>query len=171
MPQARLESLRRLRREDDRSEFESGAPELDDWLRRYAWQNQLASNAVTYVTTVGERVVGYYALAAAAVSRDEAPSEFARWRPRGIPCILLARLAVDRRVQGRGVGAALLADAIGRSVAASEAFGAAGLLVHCRDEVAREFCLRLADFAESPSDPLHLVLPMAAARAIADGER
>lgn len=164
----RLGSPRRLERGDDRSSFSSGAAELDEWLRRYAWQDQQANNAVTYVATYDGTVLGYHAIAAAGVSRDDVPSEFGRQRPSDIPCVLLARLAVDTRAQGRGLGAALFLDAVRRSISASEAIGAACLLIHCRDEAARDFYLRHADLLDSPVDPLHLVLPMKAARSVID---
>lgn len=163
-----LDGPRRLEKGDNKSPFSSGAVELDQWLAQYAWQNQRANNAVTYVATLDGVVVGYHAIAAAGVSRNDVPSEFGKGRPSDIPCVLLARLAVDQRAQGRGLGAALFLDAIRRSIAASEAIGAACLLIHCRDETARDFYLRHADLLESPVDPLHLVLPMKAAFSIID---
>lgn len=157
-----LQAPRRLEKGDDRSEFDSGAPELDDWIARYAWQNQRANNAVTYVSTLGDRVLGYYAIAAAGVSHESVGAEFSKRRPNPIPCVLLARLAVDRRAQGRGLGAALFRDALGRALSVSEGMGAACLLIHCRDESARDFYLRLADAWSSPIDDLQLVVPMRA---------
>jgi len=76
-----------------------------------------------------------------------------------IPVILLARLAVDRALQGQGVGAALLKDALLRTAAAAETIGARALLVHAKDEQAREFYEHFG-FEPSPSDPLHLMLVM-----------
>ena len=160
-----LEAPRRLEQQDDRVRFESGAGELDDWFARFAWQNQRANNAVTYVSKLGERVVGYYAIAAAGVSHADAGDEFSRRRPDPIPCVLLARLAVDRRAQGRGVGAALFRDALERALSVSQGMGAACLLIHCRDEAARAFYLRHVDAIQSPIDDLQLVVPM---KAIAD---
>lgn len=75
---------------------------------------------------------------------------------------------MDHLAQVRGLGAALFVDAVRRSIAASEAIDAACLLIHCRDEAARAFYLRHADLLESPVDPLHLVLPMRAARSVID---
>lgn len=161
---SRLSEVHKLTGADDRTQFSSGAPDLDIWLRRFSMQNQKAVNAVTYVCTVDGVVVGYYALCSAAVSLDHVPDHFGRHRPTDIPCILLARLAVDRRAQGKGVGRALLADAILRSCQAADAIAAACLLIHCRDDQAKEFYLRQADFLQSPVEPLHLVLPMKAAR-------
>lgn len=155
-----LRAPRTMERADSKSAFRSGAAELDEWFARYAWQNQRANNAVTYVATLDDRTVGYYAVAAAGISRDAVDFSFGKGRPHDIPCILLARLAVDSRAQGRGLGAALYRDAIQRSISASDALGAAALLIHCRDESAREFYLAHADLLESPVDPLHLVLPL-----------
>lgn len=163
-----FEVPRRLARADDRSEFTSGAEELDQWLRRYAWQNQRANNAVTYVTVRDGVVMGYYAIAVAAYAKDHAPERLQTGRPREIPCILLARLAVDQHAAGLGVGAALLRDALLRSYRASQSVGAAALLVHCRDEVARDFYLHQADFLTSPVEPLHLMLPMKAIGSLVD---
>lgn len=157
-----LEAPRRLERQDDRAGFESGAGELDDWFARFAWQNQRANNAVTYVSTLGGRVVGYYAIAAAGVSHADAGERFARSRPDPIPCVLLARLAVDRCAQGRGLGAALFRDALERALSVSQGMGAACLLIHCRDGSARDFYLRHVDAIQSPIDELQLVVPMKA---------
>lgn len=155
-----LESPRKLTHEDDRSAFDSGAPELDDWLKRFAWQNQRANNAVTYVTVRDGVVLGYYAIAMAAVAAADLPDELKKARPRQTPCVLLARLAVDRSAQEKGVGAALLRDAIETAYRASESVAAAALLIHCRDDVASAFYLANGDFVASPVDPLHLFLPM-----------
>lgn len=155
-----LGTPRKLEKSDDRADFSSGATELDDWLRRFAWENQAANNATSYVTTDGSRVVGYYAIAMAAYDLSDAPAALAKNRPRQIPCILLARLAVDRAWQGDGWGAELLRDALIRSVGLSESIGAAAVLVHCRDEAARDFYLRHGDFLASPVEPLHLFVPI-----------
>lgn len=161
-----LHPPRRLAPSDDRSGFRSGVDELDEWLHRYALQNQRADNAVTYVATLDAQIVGYYALCAAGVGRDHTPVHFARGRPGIIPCVLLARLAVDARATGRGLGSALFRDAIARAISASETVGAACLLIHARDDVARAFYLHNADLLESPVDPLHLILPMKIARGL-----
>lgn len=159
-----LQAPRRLERGDDRSAFSSGARELDEWLQRYAWQNQQANNAVTYVTTLDGRVVGYYAICAAGVGKDHLPP--GKRRPTDVPCLLLARLAVDQRIQGRRVGRHLFRNAIGRASQAADSIGAACLLIHARDEQAKAFYLRQVDLLQSPVDALHLVLPMKAIRGL-----
>ncbi|MDR1079005.1 MAG: GNAT family N-acetyltransferase [Propionibacteriaceae bacterium] len=155
-----LEPPRRLRPDDVRAEFTSGAAELDDWFRRFAWENQRADNAVTFVTCLDGMVLGFYALAMAAYTTDDLPQRLRKNRPRQTPCLLLARLAVDRRAQGQGVGAALLRDSIERAWRLSQEAGAAALLIHCRDATAREFYLANGDFQPSPVEPMHLVLSM-----------
>lgn len=162
----------KLAKTDSVAGFSSGASELDDWLIRFAWQNQQANNAVTYVITDGARVVGYYALAMASVSRLAVPDSIATRRPREIPCVLLARLAVDSGHQGEGLGWELLRDALIRSVQLSQSIGAAAILVHCRDDAAKAFYLRYGDFLQSPVDELQLMVPIkAVARAFDSGDR
>lgn len=151
---------RKLTKADERGGFDSGAPELDEWLEKYSWQNQRANNSTTYVTVLERRVVGYYAIAVAGVARESAPSLVAKNAPSHIPCLLLARLAVDRKMQGSGLGAGLLGDVLRRTVGLAESVGIRALLVHARDDAARQFYVAQAEFCESPSDPLHLMLPV-----------
>lgn len=159
---------RKLERGDLRAGFTSGAGELDDWLVKYAWQNQQANNSTTYVITDGERVVGYYAIAMSAYAKNDAPAEMQRGRPAQIPCILLARLAVDKSCQGEGLGWELLRDALLRAVSLSDSIGAAAVLVHCRDDTAREFYPGNGDFLQSPVEELHLMVPIKALKAYVD---
>jgi GNAT superfamily N-acetyltransferase len=150
----------KLTKAHDRMEFESGATELDEWLRKYSWQNQRANNATTYVSTYQGRVVGYYAITVAGYERSAAPEAIAKRAPESVPCFLLARLAADIDWQGRGLGSGLLSDALRRVLLLSESVAAPALLVHARDEAARDFYLRQAEFLQSPVEPLHLLLPM-----------
>ncbi|MHB8187642.1 MAG: GNAT family N-acetyltransferase [Dermatophilaceae bacterium] len=166
MTDASIALPRKMERDDDCADFDSGAPELDDWLRRFAFVNLRANNAVTYVAISDGRVVGYYAIAVAAAERDVAPERLRQGRPSQIPCILLARLGVDSRMQGRGIGAALLRDALERAASLSNSVGAAAVLVHARDEVARDFYLANGDFLPSPLDGLQLMVPMKLLRAL-----
>ena len=158
---------RRLVKSDNWADFSSGADELDDWFRRFAWQNQQANNAVTYVLAHHGLILGYYAIASGGIARAGVPAKFAERRPNPIPIILLARLAVDRSVQSRGLGRVLFRDAIERSVVLSRSVGAAALVIHARDDEARSFYLRHAELLDSPVDPLHLILPMREAARIA----
>lgn len=159
---------RKLERADTRIGFRSGANDLDDWLTKYAWQNQEANNAITYVITDGSRVVGYYAITMAAIARSAAPEPLQRGRPNQVPCILLARLAVDQRFKGEGLGWELLRDALLRGLQLSGSIGAAAILVHCRDEATKAFYLHNGDFLPSPVDELHLMIPIKALRRYVD---
>ncbi|MBI9113688.1 GNAT family N-acetyltransferase [Sanguibacter suaedae] len=155
-----LEPPRRLTKNDDRTAFTSGAPELDDWFRRFSLENQQANNAVTYVTVRDGVALGYYAVAMSAYTTLDLPERMQKNRPKEMPCILLARLAVDTTAQGQGVGAALLKHAMERAISLSEQVGAAALLIHCRDDAARDFYLANGNFVASPVEPMHLMLPM-----------
>lgn len=159
---------RKLERSDVRTGFVSGAGEIDDWLTKYAWQNQQANNATTYVITDGERVVGYYAITMSAYAKNDAPAAMQRGRPSQIPCILLARLAVDQSCQGEGLGWELLRDALLRAVTLSDSIGAAAVLIHCRDDKARNFYLSNGDFLQSPVEDLHLMVPIEALKRYVD---
>jgi GNAT superfamily N-acetyltransferase len=107
---------------------------------------------------------GCYSLAAAQVIFADAPVRLQKGVPRHpIPVVLLARLAVDRGRQGQGLGAALLKDAILRTLVAAEGVGVRALLVHAKDEAARAFYARY-DFEPLPGHPLHLVLLLKDAR-------
>ncbi|MGZ6586507.1 MAG: GNAT family N-acetyltransferase [Solirubrobacteraceae bacterium] len=141
--------------------FDAGVASLATWLTDYALQARRAGSARTFVVTDAEqsgRVIGYHAIAAASIERAAATRLAASGTPaHPVPAILLARLAVDRSVQGRGVGAWLLQDAMRRALSASEEFGVRVLLVHAIDERARAFYERFG-FEASPTDPLNLQL-------------
>ena len=147
-----------LTKDHDRNSFDCGVPSLNEYLKKYALQNQKKHAARTYVATRGNRIVGYYSLAYGAVSLEEAPQRVASGLPRHpIPVILLARLAVDSTEQGRGLGAALLKDALLRTILAAEIAGLRAMLVHAKNDSARHFYEKFG-FEPSPIDPYHLLL-------------
>ncbi|HVO99214.1 MAG TPA: GNAT family N-acetyltransferase [Bryobacteraceae bacterium] len=148
----------------DVADFDSGEPSLDDWLKRRARANQASGASRTYVVCVEKRVVGYYALASGAVTVDTATGRFRRNMPNPIPVAILARLAVDRGWQGRGLGRALFRDAALRVAYAAEAIGIRGTVVHAISEEARNFYLALG-FDASPHEPLTLMVTLADVRA------
>lgn len=152
----------------DLSDFSCGQPSLDEWLRRRALANQASGASRTYVVCSAERVIGYYALAAGAVAVCEATGRVRREMPDPIPVMVLGRLAVDRRRQGRGLGLDLLRDAVLRTLKAAEIVGVRALLVHALDERAAHFYLR-AGFSPSPLRPLTLMLRLADARGLPTG--
>ncbi len=149
-----------LRGKHDFGAFSSGEEALDSWLHRYSRHAEAAGSARVFVTTDGAQVVGYYALAVGQVEPAAGTPRLLKGQPQGkpVPVVILARLAVDERHQGRGVGRSLLQDALLRSAGAAQAVGIRALLVHAHEE-ARDFYLRFG-FEPSPSDPFHLVLLM-----------
>lgn len=150
--------IEKLTREHDLAGFDCANATLNDWLRKFAWTNQQADSAKTYVALDGNRVVGYYALTTGSVHRHESPQRIAKGlanHPIGV--VLLARLAVDRTQQGKGLGKALLFDALSRIEEAADIVGVRAVLVHAIDEAARRFYLHF-EFEESPVDPYQLLL-------------
>jgi GNAT superfamily N-acetyltransferase len=162
--------IERLSQAHDLSFFDCGTASLNDWLRRFAWQNQQADAAKVYVAhRRDDVVVGYHSLTASSVSRQDAPARIAKGlanHPVGVA--LLGRLAVDARAKGRGLGRALLLDALLRTAQAAETIGIRALLVHALDEDARRFYLHF-DFEESPVDRMHLMLLIKDLRAMIEG--
>ena len=165
-----LQEPRLLEHKDDRSRFQSGNAEIDDWFHRFAWQNHSAGNARVFVTRQEPETLGFYALSTGAVERSKLPDVLKpRRRPDPCPILLLARLAVDRRAQGHGIGAALLKNALLRAYKASDDVGFAALLVHCADDRAREFYLhQSSQFVPCPGADNHLMLPLRALREFID---
>jgi GNAT superfamily N-acetyltransferase len=142
------------------SDFDCGKEALNRFLIRFALINQNADGAQTYVVCRAQRVVGYYSLAVGAVTHAEAPARISRGLARHpIPVMLLARLAVDRSEQGRGLGRALLKDALLRTGQAADIAGIRALLVHAKDEEARAWYEQF-DFEPAPTDPNQLFLLM-----------
>lgn len=141
----------------DFADFGCGVATLDDWLRRRARANQASGASRTFVLCEGNRVVAYYALASGAVKIAEAPSRVRRNMPDPIPVAVLGRLAIDRTVQGRGVGRALVRDAARRLLQAAEILGIRALLVHAISDAARNFYVATG-FTSSPVDPMTLMV-------------
>ena len=138
-------------------EFNSGTPPLDEWLKRRARQNETSSASRTYVIAEGRRVVGYYGLAAGSVLHEAATGRVRRNMPDPVPVALLGRLAVDRQWQGKGVGAALLRDAVLRVVGAAETIGVRAVLVHAISDEAKAFYEHWG-FRPSATDPMTLMI-------------
>ena len=140
--------------------FDCGRASLNVWLVRYARQAAAVGSARTYVILDAQqaRVVGYYAPTAAGLERDSATARIVKGMPQyPIPVVLLARLAVDLSVAGRGLGAWLLRDAMMRTLAAAETIGVRAMLVHAIDQHAAGFYLRHG-LEASPTEPRHLMI-------------
>ena len=148
-----------LTADHDVSGFHCGKPALDEFLKRHAFDKQRAMLSRTYVVTEGTRVVGYFTLAHVAITQAESPKKLGRGMPSAIPAILMARFAVDRTVQGRGLGRSLFTDAVRRTWAVMRSGPAPVRLfvVDAKDETARGFYERF-DMIPSPVDPMRLFL-------------
>jgi GNAT superfamily N-acetyltransferase len=142
----------------DVSEFDCGKQPLNDFLRRLAFENQRSGKSRTYVATRGDKVVAFYSLAPGGVAPLDVSARIAKGQgSQDVPVILLARLAVDRTEQGKGIGAHMLLDALRRAVEGAEVIGGRAILVHAQDEEARYFYQRYG-FETSPTDDLHLLM-------------
>ncbi|MBL8908527.1 MAG: GNAT family N-acetyltransferase [Rhizobiales bacterium] len=145
--------------EHDLTGFDCGEPALNDWLRLRAMRNE-SKFSRTYVVCEGRRVVAYFCISAGAVERDAAPGKLRRNAPNTIPVSVIGRLAVSRDYAGRGLGADLLSDALRRIAIASQSIGIGAVMVHAKDEAAKRFYLRCAEFVEYPEDSRILFLPI-----------
>lgn len=145
------------------SAFESGNETLDHWLRHQARHNERADASRTYVVCEGARVVAYYCLSTGAIDRSEATGKLRRNMPDPIPVMILGRLAVDLGWQQRGIGAALLQDALFRTIQVSDIVGVKALLVHAISNEAMTLYKKWG-FASSPLNPRTLFLSIKQAK-------
>lgn len=165
---ARLTSVQPLSAEHDLDAFHCGAPSLDHWLHTWARHSHREGSARTFVVCQAgtRRVVGFHSLTAAAAGREDAPRRVTRPLAPNlpVPLVLLARLAVDRTVQGQGVATTLMLDAFSRTVQSAEHVGAVAMMVHAKDDEARSFYEHW-EFLPSPLHPLQLFIPLKTIRA------
>lgn len=155
MTDLRIEKLSRLHAVEG---FDCGEPALNRFLIRFALANQLANASQTYVGLAEATVIGFHTLVGGDVRHDEAPERLRKGLAHHpVPLMILARLAVTRDWQGKGVAAGLLKDAMRRTLNAADIAGIRALVVHAKNDAAREFYRRF-DFVESPTDPLHLYI-------------
>jgi GNAT superfamily N-acetyltransferase len=132
---ARDVEIRPLREGDDRNDFSCGQADLDRFFQHYAGQNQFKLHlSVTYVAVVNDRVVGFATLASGSLERANLPS--ARLRKRfpayPLPVLRLARLGVDRRAQGHGIGKALLRHVLSLAVDQRDNVGCVGVVTDAK---------------------------------------
>lgn len=148
-----------LERHHNTTIFDCGVASLNEYLHKFAWQNQNRYNSArTFIALSGNRVAGYYTLAYGSVDRSETTARVSRGVGKHrVPVIVLGRLAVDRAYQGQRLGVGLLKDAVLRAAAAAEHAGLRAMLVHAIDEGAKSFYTQF-DFIPSPHDPLTLFL-------------
>ena len=140
-------------------DFCSGVEVLDLWLKERALKSEASDAARTYVVRVGDRVVGYYALATGSVNHETAIGRVKRNMPNPVPVMVLARLAIDQGWQGKGLGRGLLRDAILRTLQASEIAGIKAILVHAISEEAKAFYEKFG-FQASIAEPMILMVTL-----------
>lgn len=158
-----------LAREHEIAGFDCARESLNTWLVRHARQAQAAGSAKTFVAADDNAVVGYYSLNVGQVSALDAPARIRKGKGAyPIPAVFLARLAVARQHQGRGIATGLLQDAMRRALMISEQAGVRALLTHPLDETAAAFYRRFG-FIDSPPQEAQLLLLLKDVRAVIGG--
>jgi GNAT superfamily N-acetyltransferase len=144
------------------SGFDCGSGALNDWLVRKALRNQSSGTSRTWVVVEVEtgQVVAFYASSTASILRSAAPKKIGRNQPEEMPAVLLVRMGVDSRYQGRGLGAALLKHFMLKAIEVAQSVGVRVLLNHAKDENAKNF-YEHHGFVESPLDPFVMMMLLA----------
>lgn len=146
-------------------DFDSGVPSLDDWLKRRALKNQTSDASRCFVLCNGKKVIGYYCLSAGAISHETAPKMMRRNMPNPLPVLLLGRLAIDKNYHNKGLGSALLRDAMLRAVNVAVDTGVFAILIHALSDQAKQFYLSRG-FVESPLQPMTLMMTLETVRSV-----
>jgi GNAT superfamily N-acetyltransferase len=163
--------IERLGRAHQRADFGCGKAPLDDFLRSRVNQYERRRLGRTYVAVrPGEkRVWGYYTLAAGSVAVEHLPPGAAKKLPKHpVPVVVLARLAVDRAVQGKGLSGLLLSDAPRRCLSLEEQLRIHAVVLDALDDQAKAFYLKFG-FVPLLDDERHLFLPLATVAAALGG--
>jgi GNAT superfamily N-acetyltransferase len=153
-----FEPVHKLSIADGVESFDCGHVALNVFLQRFALVNQRSNSSQTYASCNAGQVAGFYSLAVGSVEPSHSAPRVIKGIPRHpVPVMILARLAIDQRYQRQGLGKALLKNALLRTVQAADIAGIRALLVHAKDEEARNW-YRQWEFEESPTDAYHLFL-------------
>lgn len=147
------------------SDFDSGEPFLDEWLKKRALKNHAAGASRCFVLCKGISVIGFYCLSAGAISHEASPKAMRRNMPDPLPVLLLGRLAIDKQYQNQGLGRALLRDAMLRAVNVALDAGVFAILIHAISDQAKLFYLSRG-FVQSPLDPMTLLMTIETMRVI-----
>lgn len=152
-----------LQKKHDRKQFDCGSEELNQYLKKYAKQNDKKGISKAYVATqaITPGVIdGYYTISTCTIEFDSLPEDTARRLPNyPIPAVLIGRLAVDLNCQGGGLGEELLVNALSRIVTVSEEVGIYAVRVDAINEGAKQFYLKY-EFIPFINEPLSLFLPL-----------
>lgn len=143
------------------AEFCSSEPGLNEWLRKKALKNHGTGISRVYVICAENtnQVIGYYCLSSGSVQRNTAPGPYRRNSPDSLPVIVLGRLAVDQAYTGKGLGVALLKDAVYRTQNIAIQVGVRALIVHALNDEVKSFYTKFA-FEPSSANPLTLFFPV-----------
>ena len=155
---SRYESVRKLLSTDQTDAFDCGHAALNQFLQRYALVNQKANSAQTYGCCENQDVVGFCSLTVGSIDPEAAPPRVTKGLARHpVPVMILARLALDKAHQRKGLGQALLKDALLRTAQAADIAGIRCLLVHVKNDTEKQW-YEGWEFETSPTDPYHLFL-------------
>lgn len=147
----------------NRDDFDCGIPDLNEYLQKYARQNQKKGIAKTVVAIpeAGNRnVAGYYSVSMGQIEFEFMPEQYRRGLPRyPLPTMRVGKLAVDRAMQGRGLGKQLLMDCFCRAIRLSQDVGIFGVTVDALNEQAKEFYLKYG-FIPLQDEALSLFIPI-----------
>ncbi len=147
-----------------RENFDCGVGELNEYLQKYARQNHkkgIAKTVVAIPETGNGEVVGYYSIAVGEIKREFLPENYRRGLPRyPVPAMLVVKLAVDKTMQGRGIGEELLLESLRKSLRLSSEVGIFAVKVDAKNESAKTFYLKYG-FIPLENDPLSLFIPIA----------
>lgn len=149
----------------DSDDFCSTEQSLDEWLKKRALKNQILGASRCFVICNSKKIIGYYSLSAGAISHDAVPRSMRRNMPNPLPVLLLGRLAIDKNYHNKGLGSALLRDAMIRAVSVANEAGVFAILVHALSEQAKRFYLSRG-FVESPLQPMTLMMTLETVRSI-----
>lgn len=167
MPKQPAWIIEALHRRHDRAAFSCGVAQLDAYLHRFAGQyetNGISRHFVACADAGATKILGYYSLSAGSVAFELVPDELKKRLPRyPIPVAHLGRLAVDRSMQGRGLGEDLLIDALARIPRATGVLAVHAVEVVAIDDRAKQFYRRYG-FTALADDERHLYLPLSAVR-------
>ena len=153
-----FDPIRNLENGDLVDAFNCGQLDLNRYLQRYAWNNQKANSAQTYGVCAEGTLAGYYSLSVAGVDYAEAPQRIIKGLAKyPVPVMLLARLAVATNFQGKGLGTALLKNALLRTLQAADIAGIRAVIVYANDDAARQWYERFG-FEPGPVVPMQLFL-------------
>lgn len=148
-----------LTAEHNLDDFDCEEDSLNNWLKRKALKNQFSGASRTFVVCHNNHVIGYYCLFAGAITQQNSPKKLRRNMPDPLPVLVIGRLAIDANHHNKGLGSALLRDAMLRAVTISEEVGVFAILVHALSPSAKQFYISRG-FIESPVQPMTLMITM-----------